>query len=655
MAWWLSLPPNPILVGSNLTYTFTITNAGPNGATGVTFSNALPAGVTLLSAASSQGNCVINGNVVIGNLASLSMGSSATVTIIITPTLSAPASVTNTASVAAFETDFHMIDNTVSVVSAVNLPLADVALGLTASPTSVIVGSNLTSTITVTNNGPGVAFNVVVTAPIPAAAAYLSGTVSQGTLALNGGAAVASLGDLAPGATATVTVSVAPLGPGFLTNTASVTTASIDSVTGNNSGSAVVAVAIPAPIIVAAGAVLLSENLVPNGAIDPGETVSLSLSLANSGVLDTMNLGATLQVSGGVTSPNPASNYFGRVVAGGPPVARTFGFTASAAASGSIVATLQLQDGANNLGTVVFTFGLPSNVSFANTNAITIPDHGPGIPYPAAISLSGLTGAVGSATVTLQGLTHSFVSDVNVLLVSPAGRNVLVMSHMGGFYGVTNLTLTFDDAAAGPLPNSLRLTSGTYQPSRYGSLPAFPPTAPTGPFGSVLANLKGTDPNGAWSLYVLDDRTGDAGVIAGGWSLDLTLIQPVSPIADLAVGMTSTPPSLYTASALRVHNQCHQPRSELRARRGPDGQPACGPQRRFHYTLLRIECAPGQCSYLESGNLDFGHECRFDHSCGARGRRHASQYRQHHWQCLRFEPREQFRLCHDVRFRPRCG
>ena len=45
-------------------------------------------------------------------------------------------------------------------------------------------------------------------------------------------------------------------------------------------------------------------------------------------------------------------------------------------------------------------------------------------------------------------------SDVNVLLVSPAGGTVLLMSHTGGGYSVTNLTLTFDDASTNTLPNT---------------------------------------------------------------------------------------------------------------------------------------------------------------------------------------------------------
>ena len=40
--------------------------------------------------------------------------------------------------------------------------------------------------------------------------------------------------------------------------------------------------------------------------------------------------------------------------------------------------------------------------------------------------------------MSLNGLTHGFPHDVNVLLVSPAGSNVLVMSHTGGGHSVKN-------------------------------------------------------------------------------------------------------------------------------------------------------------------------------------------------------------------------
>ena len=57
------------------------------------------------------------------------------------------------------------------------------------------------------------------------------------------------------------------------------------------------------------------------------------------------NLVATLQPTGGVTSPGSAQTY-GALLAGGPALSRPFTFTASGACGGIITATLQLPDGA---------------------------------------------------------------------------------------------------------------------------------------------------------------------------------------------------------------------------------------------------------------------------------------------------------------------
>src|SRR5208283_5254280 len=52
-------------------------------------------------------------------------------------------------------------------------------------------------------------------------------------------------------------------------------------------------------------------------------------------------------------------------------------------------------------------------------------------------------------------------------------------------------------------------------------------------------------PNGAWNLFVLDDSPGDNGIIASGWSLNVTTFSPLNPLADLAVGFSSSPSSLF--------------------------------------------------------------------------------------------------------------
>jgi len=110
-----------------------------------------------------------------------------------------------------------------------------------------------------------------------------------------------------------------------------------------------------------------------------------------------------------------------------------------------------------------------------------------------------MTGRVSKATVTLDGLSHTFPHDVNMLLVSPSGSNVLVMSHTGGAYGVTNLDLVFDDAATVSLPNYGLITNGTYKPSSYEGPVALPGTAPASSYQSALSGMVWSNPNGAWS------------------------------------------------------------------------------------------------------------------------------------------------------------
>ena len=49
--------PDPVVVGQNVTYTFTVRNQGPTYASSVTLANRLNAGLTVLSITPSQGTC----------------------------------------------------------------------------------------------------------------------------------------------------------------------------------------------------------------------------------------------------------------------------------------------------------------------------------------------------------------------------------------------------------------------------------------------------------------------------------------------------------------------------------------------------------------------------------------------------------------------
>lgn len=171
--------------------------------------------------------------------------------------------------------------------------------------------------------------------------------------------------------------------------------------------------------------------------------------------------------------------------------------------------------------------------TFSNPTPFTMPNAGsaaPAIPYQTVINVDGLTGTVTDANVTIRSFSHACISDADLLLTGPGGARSLLLSDAGGYCepDAVGVTITLDDEAASTYPCNAS-PSGTFKPTNdpttNGSCAptddAFPPPAPPGPYPVALSSFDGTSPNGAWSLFVFDESGGDAGMIAGGWSLEL--------------------------------------------------------------------------------------------------------------------------------------
>ncbi len=112
--------PDPVTVGSNLTYTITVTNNGPFDATGVTMTDPLPAEVTFVFATPSQGTCSESAGTVTCVLGSLANGTNSTVEIVATPTV--PGTITDTATVAGDQFDPDPANNTATETTTVDAP-----------------------------------------------------------------------------------------------------------------------------------------------------------------------------------------------------------------------------------------------------------------------------------------------------------------------------------------------------------------------------------------------------------------------------------------------------------------------------------------------------------------------------------------------------
>ncbi|GCL41077.1 calcium-binding protein [Dolichospermum planctonicum] len=169
---------------------------------------------------------------------------------------------------------------------------------------------------------------------------------------------------------------------------------------------------------------------------------------------------------------------------------------------------------------------------FRNTTFISIPDGGASNPYPSIINVSGTSGSLTKLTVTLTNLNHLWTNDLDVLLVSPTGAKSILMSDVGrDSTSLTNVTLTFDATATSNLSGSDAISSGTYRPTNFDfdfdfdgfdDPDFFDFPAPERPYNTDFSVFNGTNPNGEWRLYIVDDVDFDSGNVAGGWSLSIT-------------------------------------------------------------------------------------------------------------------------------------
>ena len=222
--------------------------------------------------------------------------------------------------------------------------------------------------------------------------------------------------------------------------------------------------------------------------------------------------------------------------------------------------------------------------TFTNPEPIVIvglgptgPDNTPATPYPSNIEVTGMTGTITDVNLTLNGIdcsarTNDFAypEDFDILLESPSGDNAVVYSDVGGNNGGDNnappfqfpaIDVTLDDEAAQPLPADSQLSAGTYRPVDDDNDPGervpvdtFPTTGPTDPENpptqfitptgaTALSTFDGEDPNGTWSLYVVDDYPGpDNCEITNGWTIDITTgsTPPTSSTSSTSTSSTST-------------------------------------------------------------------------------------------------------------------
>jgi hypothetical protein len=141
--------------------------------------------------------------------------------------------------------------------------------------------------------------------------------------------------------------------------------------------------------------------------------------------------------------------------------------------------------------------------TFTNNGQIADPAAGgAAVLYPAALEVGGFKrGRIQDVNLILHGYSHTFPGAIGVMLVSPNGRDGVVMNDVGGNADVENITLILDDEAAFDMPITSQLGSGQFRPTSVSfntGSDTFPAPAPLSSGNVALSVFDGGNPNGPW-------------------------------------------------------------------------------------------------------------------------------------------------------------
>lgn len=288
-----------------------------------------------------------------------------------------------------------------------------------------------------------------------------------------------------------------------------------------------------------------------NGYPESGELITLNVSLIN-------NTGAT--VTGVLLNINGTSATTYGTINPGQTIARQINYQIpiNAACPGNFNLTFNINSSAgSSIENRQIFLGVPisSPVSFTNSTPIDIPNGQPtttlGIanPYPSTINVAGLSGNK-RIRLTLNDFRHEFGNDIDMLLVGPQGQKFIFASDIGGTTAQsTPIDFSITDTAENILPETARLVDGAeYRPSNSGANDVFEMPAPAAPYEnaapsgtstfSSVFGTNGSNLNGTWSLYIVDDANTDSGRIEGGWKLTFESAQYFCPICRLCTPIT---------------------------------------------------------------------------------------------------------------------
>ena len=331
-------------VGTMVTFTVTATNAGPSPATGVVVTDALPVGLTEVSATPSHGSYT-SPTWTVGDL---NVGTPATLTIV--ASVDAPGALVNQAQkTQQTETDPNPTNDSASV-SLNAAASANLKILKTQTQTRGAVGEALTFNIVVFNQGPSPATGVTVSDVLPPGMTFVSaapaGVYDQAT-------GIWTVGSLGVSSTAVLTLTVTITQPGTLTNTASIVSSDQPDPNPLDDASSVTITAEVAADVDVAQAF--------TGSTVPGQGAGYTIVVTNHGPSDVANVTVTDLLPAMLVAPNWTCT------------ADSGSSCAAAAGTGSIATTVTLQAGDTATFNVTAVIAPSATGTLVNTVTVAVP------------------------------------------------------------------------------------------------------------------------------------------------------------------------------------------------------------------------------------------------------------------------------------------
>ncbi|HET9625969.1 MAG TPA: hypothetical protein VFP84_31630 [Kofleriaceae bacterium] len=527
----ISAAPSPVAANATLTYTLDVVNFGGLDAADLTVTQRLPEGnVSFVNATGIGWQCQNAGQLVTCTRATLLVGQAPSIAVQIT-TPGAGGALDTSATVSAMTGDPDLTNNTASATTTVLTP-ADLAIAITDAPDPVAAGGNVTYSITVTNQGPGVSTALSVVDHLADGVTFVSANGPGWSCSASGQDVTCLAASLAVAASAAITLVVtAPASGGTLANTASVSATTPDGDAGNNTAStsttinaaadlSIAIVDTPHPVL-ASGTLQYAVNVTNNGPnTASGITVTDGLPAGNVTFVSatgagwacaqagqvvtctrpTLLVGAAPTITITVQAPSEATSLVDTatvtsassdLVAGNNTASVTTGVLSAADLS---VSVLDSADPVTTGGALTYTVTV-NNAGPSQANNVTVVSQLPsGTTFQSATGINWACSAVGQqVTCTTPMLSLGDAPAISIATTAPAGD------------GAITETSTVSTSTTDPLPGNNTASQDTTvnAPSDLAlTLSASPTTAPASSTLTYTIGVTNLGPRDATNLTV---------------------------------------------------------------------------------------------------------------------------------------------------------